>query len=75
MTLHERVKEYTALEADEETLLEINDTYLDGRYPQSEMSASAQSPSVSKASEFLKLAEQVPETASRLVAAGSTEEE
>ncbi|HUZ17127.1 MAG TPA: HEPN domain-containing protein [Spirochaetia bacterium] len=75
VTLLERVKEREALEAEEDTLLQIDDAYIDARYPKSEMPAAMQSPSLAKANEFVKLAKEIHEAASRRVAERSTDKE
>lgn len=75
VTLHQQVRESGVLEADEETLLQIDDAYIDTRYPKSEMPASTQSPSISKAREFVALAKKIHEDALGRINQSTTGEE
>jgi HEPN domain-containing protein len=63
VTLHERVEEETSFPLDEEQLRQINDSYIDNRYPVNELPASEQAPSLSKVQEFVAIAREVFETA------------
>ena len=46
-----------------EQLRQINDSYIDNRYPVNELPASEQAPSLSKVREFVAIAREVFETA------------
>ena len=67
VTLHQQVNDVEALVVDEAVLRELADAYIDTRYPSSEMTAGRLSPSVAKAGEFLKLAEQTYQTISKRI--------
>ena len=67
VTLHERVEEETKFPVDEEKLRQINDSYIDNRYPVNELPASEQAPSLSKVQGFVTLARKVFETAKRTI--------
>lgn len=62
VTLHERVEKTTAIPMDEETLRQVNDSYIDNRYPVNELPVSERAPSLTKVEEFVTLARQVFET-------------
>ena len=63
VTLHERVEESGSFPVDEEKLRQVNDSYIDNRYPVNELPAAEQAPSLSKVQEFVTLAREVFETA------------
>lgn len=64
VTLHQQVADIEPFPVNESILRQVEDAYIDTRYPKSEMPADSQLPSLSKTSSFVTLARSIHDLAS-----------